>query len=135
MARFMRDPATKNRAARGAETVAEQGYERSEITPFVGLKDQPRPSDEQGVGKTPGIGTMPWQRVFQSLVPKRQRMGPGWPNRRTTPPRVERTGWGTDYLLFFEQRNRHVWPGGYGAPQVVIEHPQTVPLVSLAPRL
>lgn len=133
----MRDPAVKVVAARGAETVPEQGYERSEIAPFIQLQSQPRPSDEQGVGKTPGVGTWPWRRFFQSLVPKSTRQSAGSgnaPNYLTTPPRVERSGWGTDYLLFFEQQNRHVWPGGYGAPMGVIEHPQTVPLVSLAPR-
>lgn len=131
----MRDPATRNAPSRDALTVPEQGYERTEIAPFIRLQSQPRPSDEQGVGKTPGIGSWPWSRVFSSIVPKRGRMAAHWPNQRVTPPRPERSGWGTDYLLFFEQRNRHIWPGGWGAPMNVIEHPATVPLTAIAPRL
>jgi hypothetical protein len=123
------------RGARAANTVPEQGYERQEIPTFVELQDAPRPSDEQGIGKTFGF-QWPWQRVFQSLVPKREKQGAHWPNQRLTAPRQEIHGWGTAYLLYFEQTNRHVWPGGgVGAPQQVIEHPQPMPLTSLARRL
>src|SRR5580704_10167279 len=121
--------------SREAMTVPEQGYERAEIAPFIQLQDQPRWSDEQGVGKTPGLYAWPWSRVFQSLVDKKAKQGAGWPNFRNSPPRPEQHGWGTQYLLYFEQRNRHVWPAGWGNPQTVIEHPETVPWVSLAPRL
>lgn len=122
------------RGARDAATVPEQGYERAEIPTFIQLQSQPRWSDEQGVGKTPGY-QWPWSRVFQSLVPKKARMGARWPNQRLTPTRPEIHGWGSQYLLFYEQTNRHAWPGGWGSPRNVIEHPQTVPFTSLAPRL
>jgi hypothetical protein len=152
MARFMR-AGGRSRTVNGAElatplhaypsreanTVPEQGYERSMIIPFVDIQEPPRSSDEQGVGKTPGMGTVPWDRIFSSLVPKGLRMTSGSgnaPNLLTTPPRPERSGWGTDYLLYYEQKARHLWPGGgVGAPQHVIEHPATVPLSALAPRL
>lgn len=121
--------------SRSANTVYEQGYERVQVPGLTELQPPPMPSWEQGRGKTPGF-QWPWQRVFQSLVPKREKMGAGWPNYRLTPPRPERQGWGTAYLLFYEQRNRHTWPaGGSAIPQTVIEHPQTVPYTAFAPRL
>ena len=122
------------RASRDALTVPEQGYERSEIPTFIEIQPQPAPSDEQGVGKT-GPFRWPWSRVFQSLVPKQARQGAHWPNQRLTPTRPEVHGWGAQYLLFYEQTNRHAWPGGSNPARQVIEHPQTVPLTSLAPRL
>lgn len=121
--------------SRAANTVPEQGYERSEILPFIELQSPPRPSREQGMGKTPGF-QWPWQRVFQSLVPKRAKQGAAWPNQRLVPTRPEIHGWGTQYLLFYEQTNRHAWPGGGAGPNKhVIEHPQPIPLTALAPRL
>lgn len=123
------------RAARAATTVPEQGYERSENPlGFVDIQEAPRPSYEQGHGKTPGLGEWGFRRVFQSLVPKRERQSPNWPNYRHLPTRPEMQGWGASYLLFFEQRNRHAWPGGSGAGRV-INHPQTVPFTAYAPRI
>jgi hypothetical protein len=122
------------RGARAANTISEQGYERAEIPTFIELLPAPRPSDEQGIGKTPGY-QWPWSRVFQSLVPKREKQGAAWPNQHISPTRPEIHGWGTQYMLYFEQANRHTWPGGgVGAPRRVIEHPQTLPLTALAPR-
>ena len=138
MARSMgRDPAAiRTVASRSVATVPEQGYEASEIPTFIELQSAPRPSDEQGVGKPPGY-QWPWQRRFQSLVPKAERQSASlaWPNNRRVPTRPEIHGWGAQYLLFYEQTNRHAWPAGTGAARQTIEHPQTVPWTSLAPRL
>lgn len=128
---------TATRAPRTAQTVPEQGYERSEnVVGFIDIQEAPRPSYEQGFGKTPGLYDWGFRRVFQSLVPKREKQGAGWPNYRHLPTRPEMQGWGAAYLLFFEQANRHAWPGGSsGAPTRVINHPQTVPFTGYAPRL
>lgn len=125
------------RGSRAANIVPEQGYERSENpVGFVDIQEQPRSSWEQGFGKTPGLGHWGFRRVFQSLVPKKEKQGAGWPNYRHLPTRPEMQGWGAAYLLFFEQRNRHAWPGGSGGnPGRVVNHPQTVPFTAYAQRI
>lgn len=97
------------------------------------IEPAPRPSDEQGVGKSPGF-QWPWARTFQALVPKGLKQGAVGSTAAglQLPSRPERGNWASRYLLYYEQAPRHVWPGSPGS---VIEHPESVPLVTLAPRL
>lgn len=97
------------------------------------IQPAPRPSDEQGVGKSPGF-RWPWQRTFQALVPKQLKQGAVGATAagRINPERPERKNWAGSYLLYYEQEPRHVWPSGPGR---VIEHDEGVPLVAVAPRL
>lgn len=93
----------------------------------------PPQSDEQGVGRSPGF-QWPKQRLFQALVPKVLKQGAVGATAagRQLPSRPERQRFSGAYLLYYEQVNRHVWPG---TPGEVIEHPDPMPLVATAPRL
>lgn len=97
------------------------------------LQPTPIQSDLQGVGKSPGF-QWPWVRTFQALVPKVLKQGAVGATAagRSLPTRPERSSWASRYLLYYEQASRHVWPG---SPGEVIEHPESVPLVSVAPHL
>lgn len=76
-------------------------------------------SEEQGVGKSPGM-RWPWYRFFSSRAPSAYRRYT-WPSRFSLPAgRVENRNvilpWQGSYL----QGNRHAWPTGG-----VIEYPKT----------
>ena len=107
--------------------------ERPSATGLSQLKPTPISSDEQGVGRDP-MHAWPWQKVTQMLVPKVAKQGAVGATAagRQLPSRPERKNWAGRYLLFYEQANRHVWPGTPGA---IIERPPSVPLTANAPSL
>lgn len=131
MARFGRASRTSadNLAghAGGVEVFENTDTNLSEVEPA------PRSSDEQGVGKSPGF-QWPVRHVQQMLVPKVLKQGAVSSTNagRETPTRPEKRAWAAAYLAYYEQENRHQWPGTPGA---VIEHPETVPLTRLMQEL
>jgi hypothetical protein len=96
------------------------------------LTPTPIASDEQGIGKSPGF-QWPWMRSFQALVPKILKQGAVGATAAglELPTRPETRSWADRYLLYYEQTSRHVWP----LSPHVIEHDESVPLVTLAPHL
>jgi len=97
------------------------------------LSPTPISSDFQGVGKSPRF-QWPWMQTFQALVPKVLKQGAVGATAAglSVPTRPETRSWASRYLLYYEQANRHVWPG---TPGEVIEHPESTPLTAVAPHL
>lgn len=111
-----------------------ESRERRSASSLSQLSPTPISSDEQGIGKSPGY-QWPWQRVTEMLVPKQLKQGAVGATAagRSVPTRPTRgLSWSGKYLLFYEQANRHQWPGTPGA---VIERPASVPLTANAPSL
>lgn len=109
----------------------DEGHEKQQMVRFIELPEKIRESREQGVGKSPGF-RMPWSRTWESIIDKALR-GTMPPIRvwRELPTRPEMAGWSAAYLKYFEQRSRHVWPGGGSQPnRRVIEHPESMPLTT-----
>jgi hypothetical protein len=100
---------------------------------FVDLPEKIRESHETGVGKSPGF-KMPWSRTWESIIPKVLKQMPPIRVFRELPTRPEQAGWSAAYLKYFEQKTRHVWPGGSSQPGRIIEHPESAPLTAIAPR-
>lgn len=129
-----RDLGVLSRAARTAfmpPREDEGDTRKPEHTRFIPLPDYPRQTNEQGVGKSAGF-QMPWRRTWESLINPILRQRPNWRVWKELPSRPEQAGWSAAYLLYFEQRSRHVWPGGASRPGRIIEHPETAPLTLLA---
>ncbi len=127
--------AVLSRAARTANVPSQEDLQVPRHNPehlrFIELPDYPRQSREQGVGKSPGL-RMPWRNLWVSLIPKGLKQMPPIRVWRELPSRPEQQGWSAAYLLYFEQRSRHVWPGGSSNPGRVIEHPEGASLTSIA---
>jgi hypothetical protein len=123
---------------RGSRQVAQDPYywyNGPEDVPFVHAPDPPRDSDTQGLGKSPGM-RWPWQRFFQSRAPNvaYHSGGTGGHWRHELPSRIlvqgERGPLSANYLNYYEQAPRHVWPGGG-----VIDYQPSVPVVAIARRI
>jgi hypothetical protein len=126
--------AVLSRAARTAIMPPQEDLRRfvnPEQMRFIELQETPRYSREQGVGKSPGM-RMPWRNLWVSLIDKRLKQMPPIRTWRELPSRPEQQGWSAAYLLYFEQRTRHVWPGGSSQPGRVIEHPESTSLTAIA---
>jgi hypothetical protein len=97
------------------------------------LTPTPISSDEQGVGKSPGF-QWPFRDVVQMLVPKVLKQGAVSATNagRVNPSRPLKRAWAAAYMEYYEQGNRHFWPG---SPGPVIEHPESVPLGRLVQEL
>lgn len=108
-----------------------QAHVNPEQMRFIELPEYPRQSREQGYGKSPGM-KMPWRNLWVSLIDKTLKQMPPARVWRELPSRPEQQGWSAAYLLYFEQRSRHVWPGGSSNPGRVIEHPESASLTSIA---
>jgi hypothetical protein len=106
---------------------------RPSATSLSQLQPTPVQSDQQGVGKSP-MFRWPWQKVTEMLVPKAMKQGAVGATAagRSLPSRPERKSWSGKYLLYYEQANRHVWPG---TPGSVIERPTSVPFTANVPNL
>jgi hypothetical protein len=107
--------------------------QRNTDTALSQLRPTPISSDEQGVGKSPGF-QWPVRDVLQMLVPKGLKQGAVGATAagRSTPSRPEKRAWAAAYLAYYEQENRHQWPG---TPGQIHEHPQSVPLTRLVQEL
>lgn len=93
---------------------------------------KPQDSDTQGLGKSPGF-RWPWWRFFVGSAPSVYH-NYGFPYRSELPTRILVRGeigpLSRQYLEYYEQASRHVWPGGG-----VIEYGPSVPLTAVARRL
>lgn len=132
----MRETGTADRP-RASRQVAQDPYywyNGPESLAPVDVGDPPRDSHTQGLGKSPGF-RWPWQRFFQSRQPSvYTHSGASHNFRHELPTRIliagERGPLDRNYLDFYEQAPRHVWPGGG-----VIEYQPSVPVVAIARRI
>lgn len=131
MARFGRASRTRTDNlgghAAGVDVQENTDIYLSQLTPT------PISSDFQGEGKSPGF-QWPIRHVTQMLVPKVLKQGAVSSTNagHLVPTRPEKRAWASAYLAYYEQENRHQWPG---TPGSIVEHPDSVPLTRLMQEL